>query len=76
MMEKIIKVLVSILKMTEEEILECDKKNERYWDSLQTIEIVFCLEQEFGIIIESSDIASMKSLASIEEVIQKSSQSK
>ncbi len=76
MMEKIIKVLVSILKKTEEEILECDKKNERYWDSLQTIEIVFCLEQEFGIIIESSDIASMKSLASIEEVIQKSSQSK
>lgn len=76
MREKVIKVLSSVLKKKEEEILACDKKNERYWDSLQTIEIVFCLEQEFGIIIESSDIPSMKSLVSIEEVIQKSSQNK
>lgn len=73
MTEKIIKVLSGILKKTEAEILELDKKDGRYWDSLQMIEIVFCLEQEFGIIIDTDDISRMKSLKSIEEIIEKSS---
>ncbi len=71
MTEKIIQVLSSVIKKTEAEVLALEKKNERYWDSLQTIEIVFCLEQEFGITIDSDDIPSLKSLGSIEEVVRR-----
>ncbi len=71
MTEKIIKILSSVLGKSKEEILELDKKNERYWDSLQTIELVFSLEQEFDITIDSDSIPSMKSICSIESVISK-----
>lgn len=71
MTEKIIQVLSSVIRKTEAEVLALEKTNERYWDSLQTIEIVFCLEQEFGITIDSDDIPSLKSLGSIEEVVRR-----
>lgn len=71
MNEKIIRVLSNILDKTTEEILNLDKKHERYWDSLQSIEIVFSLEQEFGVSIESDDISLLKSISSIEEVISR-----
>ncbi len=71
MNEKIIRVLSNILNKTTEEILNLDKRHERYWDSLQAIEIVFCLEQEFGVSIESDDIPLLKSISSIEEVISR-----
>lgn len=73
MTEKIIKILASVLKKSEGEVLNLDKSGERYWDSLQTIEIVFCLEQEFGIIIDADNIPLMKSLGSVEEIVNKSS---
>ncbi len=71
MTEKIIQVLSSVIRKTEAEVLALEKTNEHYWDSLQTIEIVFCLEQEFGITIDSDDIPSLKSLGSIEEVVRR-----
>ncbi len=72
MTEKIVEILASVLKKSKEEVLELDKDHERYWDSLQMIEIVFCLEQELGVAIDSADIPSMKSVRSIEEVLHRS----
>ncbi len=69
MTDQIVAILSQVLKKTKQEIFLFDKSTERYWDSLQMIEILFCLEQDFGITIENADIPSMKSISSIEAIV-------
>jgi acyl carrier protein len=75
MEEKILEILSKVLKKNQNEIKEIDSQSvEKYWDSLQMIEIVFCLEQDFNVSIDTADIPSLKSIKSISEIINKARQ--
>jgi len=71
--EKILEILSKVLKKSKDEIKEIDNRsNGKYWDSLQMIEIIFCIEQDLNVSIKSADIPSLKSIDSISKIVKNS----
>ena len=68
MKDKIIQVIGEILKIEVNETTSqatCEK-----WDSLQHLNIIVALEDEFNVSFEPEDIAIMKDIDNIEQMIQ------
>lgn len=59
MKEKIISLIADILGETEQKV-ESDFCTEGLWDSLKKVEIIFALEDEFGVVFEQEEIAEIK----------------
>lgn len=54
-----IKFIADFLKISVEEILDCqDSKN--LWSSLQWLEVVFSIEEEFGIQFDPDELKELK----------------
>lgn len=67
MKEKILKVVSQVLKTEVDE--NTSQKNCSQWDSLHHLNLIIELEMEFDVSFEPEEIASMKSVAIIEEMI-------
>ena len=72
MKEKIKKVIASVFKIDKDSITDdFNQQNFEKWDSLQHINIVVALEEEFNISIEPDEIIEIVSIQKIEEVIKR-----
>lgn len=65
---KVIKIVEHILecKIT----LNCNRENHKLWDSLKHIDIMFTIEEEFGITLSAEDMNEMSSVIDIVKKIQ------
>lgn len=71
MKNKVIPIVSKITKINPE-ILEKESTS-KLWDSLKHLEIIFALEEAFSVSFELSDIADMRSIDAIVEVLIKTS---
>lgn len=70
MKEKVIGIIADVLGMSADEV-SAAYSDSSLWDSLKKVEIVFALEDEFGIMFEQEEIAEMKTPESIVECVEK-----
>lgn len=70
MKEKVIGIIADVLGMSADEVNSA-YSDSNLWDSLKKVEIVFALEDEFGIMFEQEEIAEMKTPESIVECVEK-----
>ena len=68
MIDKILKTVSDVLAIEVDE--NTSQKNCDKWDSLQHLNIVVALEDAFDVSFEPEEIASMKNIGTIEEIIQ------
>jgi len=68
MREKIINIVSRVFEVEVNE--NTDQKNCAAWDSLRHLNLIIELEDEFNISFEPEEIAEMKSLGKIEEIIK------
>lgn len=67
--EKVIQVLVNILQVSPEEIsTKTTSDDVEKWDSMNHINMILALEQEFGIRYDEEQVVSMLSVGEIIEV--------
>ena len=69
MENKIIDIISSVSKLTNQELIE-KKEVEKLWESITHVEIVVALEEEFDIMFEQDEIASMTTVAKIIEIVR------
>ena len=70
--EKVKEILVENLGVSDDEVtLEADIQEDLEADSLDIMEIVICIKDEFGITIEDDQIENMKTVADIVNYIDK-----
>ncbi|MBQ3034621.1 MAG: hypothetical protein IJD25_01070, partial [Alphaproteobacteria bacterium] len=62
MENKIIDIISSVSKLTNQELIE-KKEVEKLWESITHVEIVVALEEEFDIMFEQDEIASMTTVS-------------
>jgi len=67
--DKIINIVSKATKLEPSYLAE--NPSEQLWDSLKHLEIIFLLEEAFDVRLEISDIAAMRSLDAITEVLQR-----
>lgn len=69
MKDKIIKIIAD---RTEQSLdfLRANQNKQRLWDSLQKVEIVLALEEEFDLMFEPEEIESMLDIEAIVNLIQ------
>lgn len=58
MKNKVLEILESYLKMDRTELIE-NIDNKEVWDSLVRVEIIFAIEEEFGIVFEAEELAEL-----------------
>ena len=69
MEEKVINIISSITKIKEDELMNSlDKEN--LWNSLNRVEIIIALEDEFDISFSKEEITEMKTISQIYEAIK------
>lgn len=59
---KVISVISKVLK--EDVDIDTSRKNSNNWDSLKHIEVIFAIEDEFGIEFTEEEMANMNSVSS------------
>ncbi|MBQ3101500.1 acyl carrier protein [bacterium] len=69
MENKIIDIISSVSKLTNQELIE-KKEVEKLWESITHVEIVVALEEEFDIMFEQDEIASMTTVSKIIEIVR------
>lgn len=69
MKEKVIEILKRVLG-TESVDSSCSQKTCENWDSLRHLNLVIELESEFGVEFEPEEIASMKSVGEIMDILK------
>lgn len=72
MKEKIVSIIADILGESEQKINEAFL-DEGLWDSLKKVEIIFALEDEFGITFEQEEIAGIKTPQDILAIVESKS---
>jgi acyl carrier protein len=68
MKERILKIISQVLKTEVDE--NASQKSIPQWDSLHHLNLIIELEVEFDISFEPEEIAEMKSVSKIEELIE------
>lgn len=70
MKERICSIVEDVVKKTSKEELMQNATLPDQWDSLQRVEIVFALEEEFDIVLEPEEIAEMNTIQDIVNIIK------
>lgn len=68
MENKIIEIISSVSKIDKEELAE-KKEVEKLWESITHVEIIVSLEEEFDIVFEQDEIASMTTVSKIIDIV-------
>lgn len=58
MREEIIQLMAGVLKK-EVDIFETELENRDAWDSLSRVEIMFAIEEEYGVVFEEEELAEL-----------------
>lgn len=69
MKETIVTIIAEILGESEEKV-NAAFAEEGLWDSLKKVEIIFALEDEFGITFEQEEIAAIKTPQDILTIVE------
>lgn len=69
MENKIIKIISDRTELSVDYLRE-NRNKQRLWDSLQRVEIVLALEEEFDLLFEPEEIESMLDIQAIVSLIQ------
>ena len=69
MKDKVIAIISKVAKLESSCLME--NASEQLWDSLKHLEIILLLEEAFDVILDADDIAAMRSLDTIMEVLQR-----
>jgi acyl carrier protein len=69
-LQKLKKIFSSILKKKDLK-LTLSRANEKKWDSLNHVNIIIAIENEFRIKFNSNEIENMSSLKKIENIIER-----
>lgn len=67
MKDKVIEIVSKAAKLEPSYLME--NTSENLWDSLKHLEIIFLLEEAFDIRLETDDIAAMRSIDVIMEIL-------
>lgn len=68
MKEEIIKIIAKVTKI-DPEILMAESKEHRQWDSMNHIEVLLLLEEEYDIRFSEEEMAELNSVDAICEII-------
>lgn len=71
MKEKLLKILVEQTKKSEDTILKSTSWSDLGMDSLDTVELVMYIEEEYGVEIDDADASSIKGFADLLSLIEK-----
>ena len=72
MNDPIMRIFASVLRLPPEAINdETSPENTQQWDSLQSINLVMAFEEEFGIALDTRDIAEMKNIGLVKAVLRR-----
>lgn len=63
-------VLAQVLELPEAACADLARSEQPKWDSLRHLELVFALEDTFGVRFSAEEIAGLTSVASIAEVVR------
>jgi acyl carrier protein len=70
--QRLANVLSSVFEIRTEQVnMGLTKESVSNWDSLTQLDLVVSLEQEFGVILEIEDVASMTSVEAIAGILRK-----
>lgn len=70
--QRLANVLSSVFEIRTEQVnMGLTRESVSNWDSLTQLDLVVSLEQEFGVILEIEDVASMTSVESIAGILRK-----
>lgn len=65
-------IFASVLRLPPDKISDATSpENTPKWDSLQSINLVLALEEEFGVILGTRDIAEMKNVGLVRSVLRR-----
>jgi len=70
MEDKIISIIAARTKQSED-YLKAHKDEKKLWDSLQHVEIVLALEEEYDLMFGPEDIEAMQDINSIITIVQR-----
>ena len=70
MKKKIVKILMQVTNIPEEELMEKADSTD-LWESLTNVEIIIALEEEYEICFEQEEIAEMNSVNKIVQMVEK-----
>jgi len=71
-MEKINKVLIEVLKVSEDQVVEnLGMEDVNDWDSLTHMNLIVAIENDFEIELSGDDIAEMINFNAIREIVTK-----
>ena len=71
MKEKLLKILVEQTKKSEDTILKSTSWSDLGMDSLDTVELVMRIEEEYSVEIDDADASSIKGFADLLDLIEK-----
>lgn len=68
MEDQIFKLISEVLKIDSEKLLAgCD--NEDIWDSIQRVEVLFALEDDFGIVFSEEELSGLNTPQKVLEAV-------
>lgn len=69
-MSEVQRILVEVLQIPQDSITaETTMQATEIWDSLKHMELIFRIEEHFGLTLEGDEIALMTSVSAIEQVL-------
>jgi len=68
MKERIFAVVAEILKL-EEEVLRENYDNKDIWDSVQRVEILFAMEDEFEVLFDEDELSALTTPQELSEAV-------
>ena len=72
MLDQVNQIFASVLRLPPDSISDTTApENTPTWDSLQSINLVLALEEEFGVVLGTRDIAEMKNVGLVKSVLRR-----
>lgn len=68
MKERILAIVAEILKL-EEEVLRENYGNKDIWDSVQRVEILFAMEDEFEVLFDEDELSALTTPQELSEAV-------
>ncbi len=70
-MDRLTDIIVEVLRVPRAQIVDTlDMEATSTWDSLSHMQLIAAIEEEFGIELDADEIVTMRSVASIRDVLR------
>ena len=72
MLDQVNRIFASILRLPPDSVTDATSpENTPPWDSLQSINLVLALEEEFGVVLGTRDIAEMRNVGGVKSILRR-----